>query len=121
MLSSPFALTLPAVAIGSLACKVELHWTEKDVVVVSARSIPHSFPRVENLEQVCTLLEIDTTGQELVGNEAGMWARVELPRVVVEAGNAVALSLLMAADEQAARFAAEGVAALATASEPAEA
>ena len=64
MLSSPFALTLPAVALGSLACKVELHWTEKDVVVVSARSIPHSFPRVENLEQVCTLLEIDTTGHD---------------------------------------------------------
>lgn len=121
MQPAPFALTIPSVAFGSLACKVELHWTEKDVVVVSARSIPHSFPRVENLEQVCALLEIDTTGLELVGNEAGMWARVEAPRAVVEAGNAVALALLLSADESAAKQAAEGVAALATGSPPAEA
>ena len=70
---------------------------------------------------MCAFLEIDLTGIEVIGNETGMFARVEVPRAVVEGGNAVALALLLSADATAAVKAAAGAAALAKTGEPAEA
>lgn len=120
-LTAPVVLPVALAVFGTLHAKMDLHWTDADKVVVSARSINHPFPIAQNIQDVCALLEIDLTGIEVIGNETGMFARVEVPRAVVEGGNAVALALLLSADATAAVKAAAGAAALAKTGEPAEA
>jgi hypothetical protein len=95
-----------AVRIGEIEIIAHVHFHASGRYCLQARSAKHGYPRASNVEDALKLIGV-TAQAEIEGNEAGLWARVNLNKAEMSGGNAIA-ALLM--DEADARFAEDAAA-----------
>lgn len=89
-----------AALIGSVMFRLTPHWTEPDVFVLQARDVRFSYPRAENVGAACAILGI-APAAAVEANAHGLYARVDVTRAEIEAGNPLAAFLAQGGEDLA--------------------